>query len=201
MMRCIIHIIILSLFFLVSCSNTKSKKECLEYYTKHKQDYMVSKIVSGFEVKMEYLPKHLFQQDTAQHLKNQDLNFVLTIAPVKDYNDEYKATMFEKITKFEEYKDRVYNLNFEMDKLVEMSLDGGSIAYAPVLFNTENTYGLTKEIKINIVFAPQKSVQEFTVAKELDLVFTDEIFETGISHFVFDNHKINNISPSLCSID
>ncbi len=179
---------------LCACSHARTKQECLEYYREHRSEYQVSKVISGFEVKMEYQPRHLLAPDTGSAKQNNDLNFVLTIAPLKDYNDEYKATMFEKITKFEEYKDRVYNLNFEMDKLVEMSLDGGSTAYVPVLFNTENTYGLTKEIKINVVFAPQKSAQEFTAAQELDLVFTDEIFDTGISHFVFDNHKINNIS-------
>ncbi|HTF81306.1 MAG TPA: hypothetical protein VL947_06270 [Cytophagales bacterium] len=191
-----LHISLLILL-LSACSHTKTKQECLEIYKKHKEDYVVTKTISGFEVKMEYLPKHLLQDKESS--KSNDLNFVLTIAPVKDYADEYKATMFEKITKFEEYKERVYNLNFSMDKLVEMSLDNTSGVYVPVLFNTENTYGLTKEIKINLVFAPKKSAEEFKSADKLDLVFADEIFETDINHFVFDNNKINNISESVCS--
>ncbi len=198
MMKVLISIFLLLGFF-ASCSKAKSRQECLEYYTKHKSDYVVSKVVSGFEVKMEYLPKHLLAQEKVT--KNNDMNFVLTIAPLKDYDDEYKATMFEKITKFEEYKERVFNLNFEMDKLVELSLDGSDKMYTPVLFNTENTYGLTKEIKINLVFAPKSVEKEFSNAGELDLIFTDEIFETGINHFVFDNKKINNISQSICSIN
>lgn len=197
-MRFGLYIAILCSLF-CSCTHTKTKEESLEYYTKHKQDYTVSKIISGFEIKVEYVPKHLLPEGNNVKSQNCDLNFVLTIAPVKDYDDEYKATMFEKITKFEEYKDRVYNLNFSIDKLVEMTLDESPTTYVPVLFNTENTYGLTKEIKINLVFAPQKNTGEFKNADKLDIAFADEIFETGINHFVFDNHKINTISEFVCS--
>ncbi len=199
-MRLFLHIALLMVFS-ISCTGKKTVKECLEYYKKHKEEFVVSKVVSGFEVKMEYIPKHLFASADPAIKPNGDLNFVLTIAPIKDYDDEYKATMFEKISKFEEYKERVFNLNFEMNKLVELSLDDKPEVYVPVLFNTENTYGLTKEIKINLIFAAKSVKGEFKEAHKIDVVFTDEIFETGISHFVFDNHIINNISQLVCSVN
>jgi hypothetical protein len=172
-------------------------EECLSYYRAHKEDYIVEKNVSGFSLKMEYQPRHLL----ASGGNGYDLHFILTIAPLKEYDDEYKATMFEKISKFEEYKQRVFDINFSMDRLVELSLDEKGITYIPTLFNTENTYGLTKEIKINFVFSPKVSKDDFANAKQLDIAFADEIFETGINHFVFDNQKIKDISPIACLQD
>ena len=61
----------------------------------------------------------------------------------------------------------------------------------------EHVYQLKPGRDFNIVFAPSDENELISIRKkpELDIVFEDGYFDTGISHFIFKQEKIKNIPP------
>ncbi len=114
--------------------------------------------------------------------------FLLTISPDSDESD----LMFYKITNKAEYKERVHELNFNMSSFISLKTTNNE--YFPVLHSLENTYELSKKVSLYLVFAADVDHSDLLTASKLDLVFYDELFDTGISHFIFNKEQLDVIS-------
>jgi len=93
-----------------------------------------------------------------------------------------------------EYNERVYQLNFNLKEY--LTLVAGGKRFHPVLTKLENIYGLDKRRKAMVVFSPERDSAELKNHEEYDIIFNDEIFDTGLNHFVFAGNDLNGI-PEL----
>lgn len=129
-------------------------------------------------------------KDSVLALYKNNLTFLLTIAP-----DERKLPdvdiMSLGIRDYNEFKARAARMNFGMKEYVSLKI--AARKYQPVLSTLENVYGLSKHRNIYIVFNPGEDPEGFKNAEKLDFVFNDEIFNTGISHFIFHKTNIDGI--------
>lgn len=118
------------------------------------------------------------------------LNFILQIGP----NEEEVSfdVMTETVASIQEFKKHSFTMNFELKDYIELRL--GEQKIEPILVELENTYGLTQHRNVNIVFAIDNPIMDSY--STIDFVFSDEIFKTGIHHFVFDRNNIDHI-PTL----
>lgn len=193
-----------SVLFSCNDSNKLSAEEYTKWLGKNSHLFTQEKEISGYKIKLKYIPcdylilkelnsnKKINRDSIEQYYRN-NLTFVLSIAPVE--NKEGRNIMFDQVTKFEEYKKRVFELNFNMEEMVELKVDDNE-TLLPSIYNVENTYGLSKDLNFNIVFSPKDPKLGFKNLKNIDFVLNDYIFETGINHFVFNKKELENL-PSL----
>ena len=163
---------------------------------------IVTKLSGDKELTMKFLPpgylaykevketlgKSKEQIDSLRMLYKKSRSFLLTI---KYKNDEPYDPVYEGIYSYEELDRRKKDMHFSFDEYVKLiSSDGGE--YKPVLSHMEETYGLQKMRNIHLVFSPENEKQaDILGAEELDIVFDDRIFKTGITHFVFEKRNID----------
>lgn len=127
--------------------------------------------------------------DSLRDYYSKSVSFMLTLGPDDRKKSEGPVNndiMFLDVTRFEEYKDRSFQMNFDMADYV--SLKCGAKEVKPVLTNMENVYGLSPERNIHLVFPADRSARE-----DLEVVFNDELFNTGINHFVITRKQLNSI--------
>lgn len=165
-----------------------------------------SKTVNGFSLTVKYLPPDYLAcreladgkeysaayKDSIRSIYNQGMSFLLRIAP--DEESHSSDIMFWNARNYQEYKERFLNLNFTISEYIALKTDRGK--YNPVLSNLENVYGLTPGRNLQFVFVDEQHPNGLKEAAFFDFIFTDEIFDTGINHFVFSREDINNI-PKL----
>ena len=155
----------------------------------------IIKQTSVFEFSLQYLPTEYRvlkaiedeatltkdDRDSLYASMHQSLYFIFTISP-----REGRAAgdvMYSGVNDYPDYKQRVQALNFGIKDYWSLRTEAGE--FAPVLSNLENTYSLTDYRKLHIVFAPPDSTVHFHDLKPWDVVFNDEVFGTGVSHFVY----------------
>jgi len=120
------------------------------------------------------------QTATAAYAKQ--LYFVVNLAT----NDTSRKTdvMFNGVRDVTSFKEQAYDLNFGWDQRVKLRC--GSHTYTPRLSTLENTYSLTKDRNIIIVFTPDGSDDaDFFSSETIELEITNEIFRTGTQRFKF----------------
>lgn len=186
-----------------SCSFFNSEKEpgdYMKWMNDEDNGLIKSKHINGLVFTVKYLPADYM---TYQELKSSTPNAASKDSLLKQYqnslfflliihpDDEIKANagkdvMYLGVKDPKEYQDRVMQMNFEMKEYVSIELNDSS-SYTPVLTNMENTYGLSNGRSILCVFSPYKSIQEFNNSNTIDLIWDDEIFQSGRNHFVFDS--------------
>lgn len=116
--------------------------------------------------------------------------FLLTVEPgVKNSSTD---VMYQGVSSYAAYKERVLQLNFHLETFIH--LDTGREKLAPVLHTLENTYSATPGRNIYLVFS--RPAQPTPAPGPLDLVFTDDIFGSGIHHFAFAPQALAGV-PSL----
>lgn len=86
---------------------------------------------------------------------------------------------------------RALTMNFDMNEYV--SIKTPTQEYRPVLTSMENTYSLKGQRNIYMVFTDDTAEAELMKAPELDFVFNDEIFQTGVNHFVFNQDDLQSM--------
>jgi hypothetical protein len=159
-------------------------------------------LVSVLYLPPEYLALKELKGDTANKRLNYDslLNyhrnsssFIITFGPdeaKKNTND----IMYDNIKNFREYTERSLDLNFDMENKIVLKTKKGE--YAPVLSSLENTYGLSKDRKVNLVFAAGMK-DDKTKNQYYDFVYSDETFGVGTLHFNFDANRIKENMPEV----
>lgn len=169
-----------------------------------KNGLVKTKSISGIKLSVKYLPAELLacrefkdennviasQKDSVLALYKNNLTFLLTIA-----SDERKApetnVMYRGIRNYEELTERAVRMNFSMQDYITLKINEKE--YKPILSTMENVYELSKERSIYLVFAPDKDDKNFEKVEKLDFVFSDEMFNTGINHFIFQKKNIDAI--------
>ena len=117
------------------------------------------------------------------------IHFVVNIAPGSAYRGG--DVMTNGVASYETYADRMIQLNFRMGENVRLQV--GSHELSPKLCHMENTYGLSDDRNLHIVFADPYLSTDLRQLPTMDLVITDWIFGTGISHYPFKSEHLQKI--------
>jgi len=188
---------------LIKCSQGfNSTEEMYKWMKDPVNGMIITKLSGDKELTMKFLPVNYLvykeikenqnrsdkQIDSLRQLYANSRSFLLTI---KYKNDEPYDPVYEGIYSYDELNIRKQDMHFAFDEYVKLvSTDGGE--YKPILSHMEETYGLQKHRNIHLVFSPEnKNQMDILEAKELDIVFDDRIFNTGIHHFVFEKQNID----------
>lgn len=203
------YIGILLLLMLVACNKTtvNTYEEYLAWLNDSDNGLTMDKKAGGIIIKVKHLPSNYLAYQDLLHeshvnkdivdslINNYDksLTFLLNIGV--DGNTKKGDIMYHDVNNYEEYKKKLYNMNFDIEKKISLTINEKE--YFPVLAHLENVYGLTESRNIMVVFVPEtENEQSFYDAKEIAFTYDDELFKTGINHFVFKRENINNI-PSF----
>jgi hypothetical protein len=118
--------------------------------------------------------------------------FVITIGPDQREQEGRRDIVFSGVASYEEYRDKLMRLNFEMEEMILLKV--GNEQLKPALTNFENVYGLTDHRKVNLVFVAKNEEQGKQIRQgDLELLFDDRIFNTGINRFVFRRADIEEV--------
>lgn len=161
-----------------------------------------TRTIEGIRLTVKYLPAEFLalrdameETDYSSHVYDSLLGiyrtshtFLLSIASEKDEHNV--DPMYKGLESLPEYKERALTMNFNMDSYV--SIRTPSEEYRPVLTSMENTYSLKAQRNIYIVFTDDSEENNLMKEQELDFIFNDEIFQTGINHFVFRQKDLAN---------
>lgn len=156
---------------------------------------------NGFSLKVKYLPGEYLayleagrqKEKTAHYLKDfQNSRTFLFSIDYLSKEDPNANILHYDVSNMPEYDQRVRELNFNMKDYIYIKTSDGKI-HRPVLATMENIYHLSSKKDIYLVFADETTQGSLTNSEELDLVFEDGIFDTGINHFVFSKKHLNNL--------
>ena len=96
------------------------------------------------------------------------------------------------VKNYEEYREKFLSMNFDLAQFITLKINDQKLT--PVLASLENVYGLSNDRNIHLVFSPGKEgINDF---ETMDLIYNDEIFDTGINHFVFQKRDLDS-APSI----
>lgn len=193
---------------LAGCSpaTIDSKEAMLGYMSNPENGLKRQRTIGGFEVQFQYLPPaylamreaknmdrcNSVQFDSLTALYDSSYTFVMTLGPDEDAGETFDI-MFVGVDSEAEYNERVQQLNFRIGSYLHLKTPEGE--YAPVLSRLENTYGLARHRKLYLVFNTNNPESDLFTASELDLTWNDELFGTGISHYVFNRSEITALPP------
>lgn len=118
------------------------------------------------------------------------LYFVVNLA--SDGEKHTGDVMYTGVYDVEAFKQQAYDLNFAWDEMVKLRC--GSTTYKPALSALENTYGLTKDRNVVIVFTPEGNEDlDFFSSQFIELEITNDLFGTGVQHFKFRRSDLERI--------
>lgn len=124
------------------------------------------------------------------------MTFRLSISQLNEEGEKAEnRVLWKEVGKYEEYKKRIESMNFYIKDYFELVADGKT--FVPAISNLENTYGLSESLNITLVFVPESDAdKEVLYSNDLDIIWNDVEFKSGIHHFKFDKEHIQNI-PDL----
>ena len=196
----------ISIFILIvmSCSSAiDSKEELLKWLGDADNGFVKKTKANGFVLSMKYLPEeylalnemnkdNITDMNSFQEYVNKFKNsktFLLTISHDKE---TVNAGNYD-VANLSEYGQRIRDLSFNIKDVLVLKTSSGK-KYKPVLTTMENAYEIANKKSIYMVFSDDQ--KEILNSEQLDIVFQDSFLDTGISHFVFEGKKINNL-PNL----
>ncbi|MBO9703619.1 MAG: hypothetical protein J7604_25670 [Sporocytophaga sp.] len=201
------YIPFLLLPLLISCSKSKISNftEYMKWINNPEHGLVKEKYVSGLKISVKYLPPDFLAhkelkrmesrvettKDSLVNLYSKSKTFLITIAPDEREGEKKGDLMLTGISNYREYKERVFDLNFNLEEYVE--LIAGKEVYEPVLSGMINGYDLTNKKEFYLVFSEKQGQQGLDQSKEMDLVFDDEFFNSGRTHFLFKQEHLASI--------
>lgn len=205
MKQCICFFVLCTVLLSCSKQQVNSVAEYSKWINNPDNGLIVTRKINGLKISVKYLPSDYLvykeMQDDNGAIKNQleslkneyenSITFLMTISPDEDKGNK-NDIMFDGITNYKEYSERLLSLNFEIDK--NITLKTGNIELKPVLSALENTYGLSKGRNIVFAFAPTKiEKQEIENSAEFDFMYSDDLFQMGLMHFNFTKKDLKNL--------
>lgn len=189
---------------ITSCSSSELHiKEYLTYLADLEHGIVKNKTVTGIALQVKYLPiDYLVYKETNQNggnateiaitKKNYDesLSFLFTLGPSKE---EKFDIAYLGVRNYREFIDRVETMNFKMNEMFYLELNGKKIK--PKLTLMENTYGLEKSRSLVVTF-PVANSSHFMRENDVKFVYEDGLFKTGISKFSFKKKDMTKL-PTL----
>ncbi|MBS1636296.1 MAG: hypothetical protein JST26_10290 [Bacteroidetes bacterium] len=167
--------------------------------------YIQEKEAGGMILQVKYLPatylalkefetkKGMLSFDSLLSAYKYSTTFLLSFRP-KDA-EKGEDVMLKDVTDYSEYVERSMTLNFDLESRLELKTSTDN--YKPVLSSLENTYGLSKGRSIYMVFTAKTQRDELQKASYYDLVYTDDIYNLGILHFMFDLPAMQKHEPQI----
>jgi len=202
-----LSILFLSLSALVfSCKEEiRTEAQLHKWINNPENGLLQSKTVGGIKITAKYLPAQYLafmeikditkptskQKDSILSQYSKSLTFLLNISPANQSLDIMKAG----VANMEEFKERVAEMNFGISEYISLKTEKDE--FSPTLLNLENVYGLKDDRNIYLVFANQTKGQNIFSSSNYDLTFQDNIFNSGISHFIFKKKDIDKLSIKL----
>lgn len=199
------RVIVVLLVTLIACSSDALEiGPFLKWLNNPANKLIVVRQINGLKLTAKFLPEdyiRLLAKSRATELAansslcyapDNTINVLLTIAPDKVHagND----IMMFGVRDPSDYEKRFRELNFHLDEIIRLQTDKGE--YLPSYVSLENTFGLTEHRNINIAFSSLVGQPPLKDATYYDIVFEDNVFGTGTSHFVFDKQAIEK-TPKL----
>lgn len=206
MKQAILYISLLASLLLGSaCSREVASAEAFsKWLANDKNGCIVHKSVNGLDISVCYLPPHYMAAlemnkkgitlrhtyDSLVLVYQYQTNFLMTI---RDKNNQ--NVLYKNVTDAQGYSERLMALNFNMENMARLSANGH--IYSPALTSMENTYGLSKDIKFNILFTPNTTKEELLKADHLEFEYSDESFGIGTIICAFDKKHIHDNLPAF----
>ncbi|MEO1652680.1 MAG: hypothetical protein AAFU64_03970 [Bacteroidota bacterium] len=202
------YLSVLLLFLITFSCDTSIQREAdlYQWINQEENGLIKSKRINGLELIVKYLPASylvlkelksipLPSAEAIDSLEAQyegNYTFLLTIKPIQSQGQE-DDVMYREVASLAEYKQRAMQMNFGMEERVELHI--GESTLKPCLTSLENSYGLSTHRSIYMVFVEDEKSSVSEKKGALDFRFEDDIFATGINHFVFKKSDLNNIPP------
>ncbi|WAC02747.1 hypothetical protein N7U66_03485 [Lacinutrix neustonica] len=175
----------------------------MKWLSESKNGFVKVSAANGFVLSIKYLPpEYLALNELSKddnngdktyndylELFNKSRTFLLTINHEEESVDASKYGVFN----LAEYSQRIKDLSFNIKDVIFLKTSSGH-KYNPVLTTMENMYEIRNKKSIYMVFSDDQG--EILNSEKLDIVFQDIFLDTGISHFVFDKKKIDQL-PNL----
>lgn len=190
----------MQLVFLSCGKETYTPGEYLKFVNDPSSGYVRERKVDDKTIRVKYLsPEYLVLQelkdtptaapqvkDSLTRLYSGSRTFFLTIGMEEQGG---KDIMMGNVSSYDEYVELSREMNFNLENYLRLKTE--TREYVPAIVSLENTYGLQKHRGVYIVFTAESSGADLLSSEELDLVFNDEIFNTGINHFSFSKKEID----------
>jgi len=185
-------ILLLILIIFSGCKKTNlSKSEMTKYLNDESNGFSITKNTDIFKLNITYFPtvwralnEKTSSDDDNNYIKSLDksLLFVFTISPLegKSEGDVFLSGVKSK----QDYEERVRKANFGFAENWTLTLDSGK-ELNPIGLQMEQTNGLTNHRKFQILFDVSQNLEVYD-SKTWDLKLNDELFNSGIHHFVVE---------------
>lgn len=199
--------ILMSLLSGTGCQHSINSEKALYQWMHQEENGLIkTRQANHLSITVKYLPARYLALRDIRNLEKYDEKkvhalveehkksyaFLLTIQPDKSGGAEGDV-LYQGVENYREYKQRVMQLNFGIGNYV--SIKAGGQEYKPVLSTLENTYSVTNHRSIYLVFSENETQRGLLEAENIDFVFDDELFGTGINHFVFDKETLQQLPP------
>jgi hypothetical protein len=154
--------------------------------------------INGVRIEMKYLaPAYLQYQrrdgdDQGTQGNDSTVCFLMSIAPSDTSGGDI---MTHGVVSEGAFTARAMNLNFEIRDM--LSIRYGGKEYPVLLTTLENVYGLSKKRDVMLVFP--RIPPYWSEKADVDIVFDDRIFGTGINHFTFRIRDLHLVPNSIHS--
>jgi hypothetical protein len=187
------------LVFALACS--KKPQTLADYYAyvnDHGNGLVKTKSTEDIRFTVKYLPHQLLALQNGDSIPSakksalsnaNSLTFIMDLSPAD--KGESTDLLYTGVRDYKQYKERILDLNFSLQPMIWLELPGRRVH--PALCFLENTYGLSTGKKVWITFSLEELGQS-KEGKDLDLVFHDQVFSTGMNHFVFTKESIAEVS-------
>lgn len=197
-----IWFILLSLSSVISaCKSTiRTEKELYKWINDKDNGLVQEKTTNGFTLTAKYLPAELlayreYESDKTvpfnKVLENYKKNKTFLMSIKVDTATRHTGNiLFQDAEGYAGYKQRILSFNFGLEEMV--SLNYSEKKYKPVLYTLENTFHIVDGKNVYLVFNID-SLKKQNKQDEMDLVFEDVHFSTGITHFQFKVTDLQNI--------
>jgi len=192
----------LLVFFIIStsCSTTISNEtELLKWLGDTDNGFVKKTKANGFVLSMRYLPPEYLALNEMQK-DSRDMSFFdeyvdkfkdskTFLLTISNDNESLNASNYN-VANLKEYDQRIKDLSFNIKEVLVLKTSSGK-KLKPILTTMENAYEVVNKKSIYMVFSDDG--MEILNSERLDVVFQDSFLDTGISHFVFESEKINNL--------
>jgi len=198
----IIYILTLTLFICGCSSDFKTESEFYKWWNDKANGLVKEKEINDFRLIVKYMPAEYLafnelkgknysksEYDDLYDKYKSSRTFLLSILPSDEKSTQ--NVLYYNLENFADYKKRILEMNFSPGDFISLKTDCG--IFKPVLSTMENVYNIDAKKSIYLVFADNEENQGLIDANELDFVFEDYIFETGINHFFFNKNNLDNI--------
>ena len=200
------NILIIAIVLLFAGCETKfdDMSQFLQWANEPDNGLVKERTINGYKIRIKYLPaEYLVSQelsyqttysqneiDSLYSYYSNSRTFLLSISHPTESAAE-PDMLISSSNDYADYAGKYLALSFGLQSYIY--INGDEKTYPPVLATMEQTTSVNAGRNFFIVFADVDETDELFNEDILDIVFDDEIFNTGISHYRFTKKDIDNL--------